>query len=113
MAVQHLLFAEPFGAGGLHILFANFIHEGVLGQHGQCGKTPGNNGQRRQGDVPQVVGDLTKQAQLIGVVRRQATQGEPLEVGAAGEQYDKQNTEQEAGDRKADNNGRTAPYVEA
>ena len=57
MAVQHLSFVESLGPSGLHILHADLVKKGVLGEHRQTGKAAYHHGGDGQGDMPEVVLD--------------------------------------------------------
>ena len=112
MPVEHPPFGQPLGPGREHELLVQLLQEAVLGEHGQGGEAA--DGQRRQGQrqVPQVVAHLGQGAQVIEVVRGQPTQGKPVEVGAAGEQDDQQDGEQEAGNGVGHEDDGAAPDVE-
>ncbi len=113
MAVEHAVFVQPLGAGGLHVLLADLVKKGVLGEHGEGGEVADHDGQGGQRDVVQVIQRLAPPGQLIEIVRSQPAQRKPLPVGAAGEQHHQQNGDQKAGDRIADDDRGAAPHVEA
>ncbi|MCY1438478.1 hypothetical protein D9M71_546800 [compost metagenome] len=62
--------------------------------------------------MPEVVQHLAGGAQFVEVVGGEATQGEPVEVAATGEQHDQQDGEQERRDGIADDDRRAGPDVE-
>ena len=73
-ALDHPVF-QSLGTGGLHILLANLVHEGILGQHGEGGKVAGDNGDGGEGNVPEIIAHLAQKAQFIEIIR-----GQPVSV---------------------------------
>src|SRR5690606_5035443 len=61
--------------------------------------------------MPEVIPQLAQQAQLIKVARSKTTQREPFKIGAAGEEHDQQNAQQEAGNRVQNGNNGTAHHI--
>ncbi|MNM76642.1 hypothetical protein D3C81_884720 [compost metagenome] len=113
MLPQHAALAQALGARGQHVLLADFLQEGVLGQHGHHGEAAHHRGGDRQHQVPQVVHHLAHQRQLLPVVRGQPAQREPLHEGAAAEQHQQQHAQHEAGNRIADQHDDAGDHVEA
>ena len=62
--------------------------------------------------MPQVVGDLRRPREGVEVAGHQAAQREPVQVAAAGEQYNHQDGEQESRNGVADDDQRAAPGIE-
>src|SRR5262245_41254880 len=94
--IEHLALGAALGARGEHVLLADLVEEGVLGQQrhgGECGKP---HGEDRQHEMPEIVEDLSGHRQLRPIVGGQSAQREDIEERAAGEQNDEQNGEQES-----------------
>ncbi|MNC78979.1 hypothetical protein D3C75_1313290 [compost metagenome] len=67
MTVQHPTFAQALGPGGDDVLAGDFVEKGVFGQQGQGRKTADHQRTDRQHQVPEVIGQLAQQAQLVKV----------------------------------------------
>ena len=113
MAVEHLPLAAALGARGHHVLLPDLVEERVLGQQRHGGEGAERHRNQRQREVPEIVDDLPVPGELRPAVRGQAAQREHVEERAAGEQDDQQDREQESGDRKADDDHRRGPGIEA
>ena len=110
--VEHLPLAAALGARGHHILLADFVEERVLGQQRHGGEGAERHRDQRQRDVPEIIDDLPVPGKLRPAVRGQPAQRKDVEERAAGEQDDQQDREQEARDRKADDDYRRGPGIE-
>ncbi len=112
MAIQHLPARAALGAGGQHILLADFVKKRIFGQQRHGGKGGDRHRHDRQRDVPEIIEDHLPPRHLVPILRHQPAQREPIEERAAGKQNDQQNGEQEAGDRIADHDHARGPHVE-
>ena len=112
MAVEHLALGQALHARGEHILLADLVEEGVLGQQRRGGERAERHGGDRQRDMPEVVGDLPVPGHEVPVLRGQPAQGEDLPERAAGEEHDQQDREEEARDGIADDDDGRGPDVE-
>src|SRR5262249_32817148 len=97
VAVQHPPTTQPFGAGAHDVVLMDLVKERVLGQHGQPGETADEQGDDRQSEVPEVVGDGRRPAELLPVVRDETAQREPGKITATGEEDDQQDGKEETG----------------
>ena len=111
MLPQHAAFAQALGAGSQHVLFANLFKEGVFSQNGGDRKRTEHAGRDRQGDVPQVVGDLGAPTQRLPVARGQAAQRKPLQLPA--KHHQQRHAQHKAGDRVAHQHQQAGPGVKA
>jgi len=84
MPQHHAAFIQPFGACRDHVLLVNLIQEGVFCEHGQGCKTAYGHRGNRQCQVPEIVSNFCRPAQLGPVLRRQAPEREPVQVTAPG-----------------------------
>src|SRR6266404_7843685 len=110
--IEHLALGAALGARGEHILLANLVEEGVLGEQRHGGERGKPHGEDRQHQVPEIVENLSGNRQLRPIVGGQPAQRENVEERSAGEQDDEQNREQESRDRVADDDDARSPGVE-
>ncbi len=113
MPPQHGALAQALGARRQHILLADFLQKRVLGQHGDDGEAARRGRQHRQGDVPQVVGDLVPQTELRPAVGHQPAQRKPLQPGAARKQHQQQHAQHEAWNGVAHQHRNAGGHIEA
>ena len=110
--VEHLPLAAALGAGGHHILLADFIEKRILGQQRHGGEGAERHRDQRQRDVPEIVEDFPVPGKLRPAVRSQPAQREDIEERAAGEQDDQQDREQKSRYRESDDDHRRGPGIE-
>ena len=103
----------PLALGRDHVLLADLVQKGVLGEHGQGGEAADDHGRDRQADVPEVVSDLAQEGKFGEIRRGQAAQGKPVQIAAPGKEHDEQDGEKEAGDGVAHDHHGAGPHVEA
>lgn len=113
MAVENAGLGQALGAGRGHVLLADLVQKGVLGQHGQGRESADDHGRDGQGQMPEVVQNLVAKGELLPPRRCQAAQREPVEVAAAREKDHEQDGEQEDRDGVAHDHERACPDVEA
>ena len=98
---QHLALGQALGARGQHVLLADLLEEGVLGQHGRHREAAQHHGRHRQRDVPEVVDDLARpssaSSQLAEVSPRSGNH-----CSCAAEDHQQRHAQHEARNRIAD-----------
>ena len=113
MAVEHAALAQALGARRHHILLADFVEEGVLGEKRHGGEAADAQSGQRQHQMPGIVADLARcQCHLVEIVGGEAAQREPAEIAAAGEQHDQHDREDEARNGIADDDDAGGPDIE-
>src|SRR5215471_17642394 len=68
VAIEHLVLAAALGARGEHILLADLVEEGVLGEQRHGGERGKPHGEDRQYQMPEIVEDLSRNRQLRPIV---------------------------------------------
>ena len=80
MPVQHAVFRKPLRSRRHDVVFLYFIEKAVLSQERKGCERRNRRGQHRKRYVPEIIGELSQQAEVGEVVGYQAAQRKDLEV---------------------------------
>src|SRR5215471_16253262 len=86
--IEHLTLGAALGARGEHVLLADLVEEGVLGEQRHGRECVNFFKQKTEYEMPEIVEDLSRDRQLRPIVGGQPAQREDVEERPAGEQND-------------------------
>ena len=110
--VAHPALARPPRPRRGHVQLVDLVQERVLGEHGEARERADEEGEDREGQVPEVVDDAVEPAERLPVLGGEAAERKPVEEAPSREQHDEQDREEEPGDRVADDDRGARPHVE-